>query len=94
MPRLSERELQHAIRLVQEGRSQHEVANILNVAQGVISRAVRRLRETGEVGFRHGGGRARGLTNRQEHLLRIMARRNPTYSMGLNSTPPSEEPLV
>lgn len=82
MPRLSQRELQTSIRLVEEGHTHREVARILNVAHGVINRAMQRYRATGDVGFRQGGGRGRTLTIRQEHQLRVMARRSPTKTAG------------
>ena len=74
--RLSADSLRSAIRMVENGSSQREVARTFNVSQSVISRAVQRYRTTGNVNYRHGGGRRRSTTQAQNRYLRIIVRQN------------------
>jgi transposase len=78
--RLSIDNLNVARRMVEDGVSQRRVARFFNVSPSVINRALQRLRISGSVDFRHGGGRQRHTTPAQTQYVRLLARRNPTHN--------------
>ena len=80
MRRLSEDILTIALRMINNGSSQREVARFFNVSHSVINRAVQRFRQSGSVRFNHGGGRSRRTTPVQNRYLRLLVRRNPVES--------------
>jgi transposase len=78
--RLSIDNLNVARRMVEDGVSQRRVARFFNVSPSVINRALQRLRISGIVDFRHGGGRQRHTTPAQTQYVRLLARRSPTHN--------------
>ena len=79
--RLSSNDFAAIIALLQHGNcTQSEVAERFNVSQSVISRAWNRFQETGSADIRHGGGRLRVTTRREDHYLITVARRNRVFS--------------
>ncbi|KAF2884458.1 hypothetical protein ILUMI_21724 [Ignelater luminosus] len=66
--------------LLQEGRSQQYVANLLGVNQSTLSRLARRLRETGDVRRRPGQGRKRADLARDDRFLTLNSLRDRTLT--------------
>lgn len=86
--RLSEEQLSSAMGMLELGLSVRSVARRFGVSASVISRARLRFLQTGSVRFRHGGGRPRATTARQDRLLAVRSRQNSfvtarTLQMGL-----------
>lgn len=75
MRHLTKEEAVKAVTLVQEGRSQRYVANVLGVQQSTISRVVRRYTDTGHFSRREGQGRKRVTTAVDDRFLRLTALR-------------------
>lgn len=78
MSRLTLKELNNCIRLLNTGMTQKEVADIYGVSQSVISRAHKRFSDSGIVNFRHGGGRVKKIGVRENRLLMRNVRRSRT----------------
>lgn len=78
--RLEAVQLEQLVRWLNEGLTQAEVANRLNVSQSVISRAWNRHRTLGNAAYTHGGGRERATTAAEDRLMLLTARRNPTFT--------------
>jgi transposase len=55
--------------MVEDGVSQTRVARFFNVSPSVINRALQRLRISGSVDLRHGGGRQRHTTPAQTQYV-------------------------
>jgi transposase len=72
---LNNEEAVRAIALIEDGRSQRYVANLLGVQQSTISRVVQRYRETGQYSRREGQGRRRITTAVDDRFLRLTAMR-------------------
>lgn len=64
-----------AVALYEEGKSQNEIANRLNVTQSAISKVIKRFYETGTNERRAGQGRKRITSPQQDRYLRIQALR-------------------
>lgn len=78
--RLTPAHLEAVVILLQQGnQTQTEVAEMFGVSQSVISRAWRRFRDTGNPNTRHGGGRRRSTTIREDRFIFTTARRNSTF---------------
>ena len=75
--RLTTEELSRAMGMLEYGPSQRRVANVFGVSQSVISRAWNRFQTSGTATQRHGGGRQRATTPRQDRFLVVQARRHP-----------------
>ena len=75
--RLTTEELSRTMGMLECGSSQHMVANVFGVSQIVISRALHRFQTSGSANQRHGGGRQRATTPRQDRCLVGHARRHP-----------------
>ena len=67
--RLSPEEMNRGVGILESGVSQRRVAGILNVSQSVVSRLWNRLLTHGNPSHRHGGGRDRAITQRQDRFL-------------------------
>lgn len=68
--------LQRIVALSAAGHSQREVAVVLGVSQGCISKVLRRNRETGRPDQRNRGGRGKITSDREDRQLLRMARAN------------------
>ena len=55
---------------------QADIARVLNVSQSVVSRLLKKHRETGSVKDRKRSGRPKATTPRQDRLLFRMSRQN------------------
>lgn len=73
--RLTEEQAVKVITLIEDGRSQRYVANVIGVQQSTISRIVSRYRETGQCSRREGQGRRRITTAVDDRFLRVTALR-------------------
>ena len=73
--RLSPEEMNRGVGMLESGVSQRRVAGILNLLQSVVSRMWNRLLTHGNPSNRHGGGRDRATTQRQDRFLLIQSRR-------------------
>ena len=73
---LPEQILQRIVRLSADGNSQREVARMLGVSEGCISKILRRNRETGRPRQRKRGGSMKISTPREDHQLLRMVRTN------------------
>lgn len=73
--RLSPEEMNRGVGMLEAGVSQRRVAGILNVSQSVVSRMWNRHQTHGDPSHRHGGGRERATTQRQDRFLLIQSRR-------------------
>jgi transposase len=69
-----------ATTLLQSGKDQQYVANLLGVNQSTISRLARRLRETGDVRRRPGQGRKRKTSAIDDRFLTLSSLRDRTLS--------------
>lgn len=78
--RLTTEQLGRCIGMLDAGYSQRDVANALNVSQSVVSRAWSRQQNFGTAAHRHGGGRQRSTTQRQDHFVALQARRHPFWT--------------
>lgn len=78
--RLTSEQLGRCIGMLDSGFSQRHVANALNVSQSVVNRAWNRHQTFGTAVHRHGGGRQRSTTQRQDHFLTLQARRHPFWT--------------
>lgn len=58
------------------GMNQKDIANSMNVSQSVVSRLLKKQRETGNVGDRPRSGRPKLTTPREDRLLLRISRRN------------------
>ena len=74
--KLAEQILQRIVRLSADGNSQREVAGMLGVSKGWISKILRRNRETGRPHQRKRGGSMKISTPREDHQLLQMVRTN------------------
>lgn len=68
------------IRMSEQGYRQVEIAQVVAVSQSVVSRALRRYRETGSASRRPGSGTQRVTTPREDRMIVIQARRDPFQS--------------
>ena len=68
--------MNRAVGLLQGGMTECHVATLLGRSHSVISRAWTRCRRYGSVDRRHGGGRMRLTTTKQDRYLTLQARRN------------------
>lgn len=75
--RLTSEQLGRCIGMLESGFSQRHVANALNVSQSVVNRAWNRHQTFGTAAHRHGGGRQRATTQRQDHFIALQTRRHP-----------------
>lgn len=75
--KLTRDEANRAIGMLQSGRLQQEVANVLNVSQSVISRLNSRFNETGSVSERPRIGGPRKTTPAQDRFVTLSARGEP-----------------
>lgn len=79
MPRhLTPIEVSRAIGMLDGGMRQSDVAVHFNISQSVVSRLLKRFRETGSESRRPGQGRKRKTTRAQDHFIALSARRNPS----------------
>lgn len=79
--RLSPEDFAAIVAILQHGNlRQQQVAQMYHVSQSVISRAWNRYQQTGSGNIRHGGGRQRATSRRQDRFVTITARRNRTFS--------------
>lgn len=85
MPRrhLSTTDVARIVTLLEEGRSQVEVAARMGVSQSVISRAYARFNETQTYDRRPGQGRRRITTVRDDRAIVRLSRREPTAHAGM-----------
>lgn len=77
---LTEEEAVKVITLIEDGRSQRYVANIIGVQQSTISRVVRRYRETGQYCRREGQGRRKITAAVDDRFLRVTALRTRHFT--------------
>lgn len=75
---LNANEKVRVLTLLQEGRSQRYIANIVGTTQSVVSRLLRKHTETGNDLRRHGSGRRRKTTVAEDRFMRIQVLRNRT----------------
>lgn len=61
--------------MLEAGRSQRHVAGVLGVSQSTVARMWRRFQTYGHVTHRHGGGRQRSTTQREDRFIVVQARR-------------------
>ena len=82
MPRIkkTEGEKWRIVGMRDGGMKQADIARVLNVSQSVVSRLLKKHRETGSVKERKRSGRPRATTPRQDRLLFRMSRQNRFYS--------------
>lgn len=80
MNRLSVDQLNQAMGMLQLGETLRAVSARFAVPHQVIMRARNRLRETGTVARRHGGGRLRATSEREDRYIVISSRRNTSLS--------------
>ena len=80
--RLSPEEMNHGVRMLESGISQGRVAGILTVPQSVVSRMLNCHLTHGNPSHRHGRGRDRATTQRQNWFLLIQSQ----YQQFLNAT--------
>ena len=73
---LSKEQLQEAVRMLLNGRSQRDVANHFRVHKSIVSRLYDRLRTTGTTDNRPRPGRARVTTRREDAFMRQSHLRN------------------
>ena len=73
---LPEQILQRIVRLLADGNSQREVARMLGMPQGCISKILRRNRETGRLHYRKRGGLMKISTPQEDCKLLRMIRMN------------------
>ncbi|XP_062566639.1 uncharacterized protein LOC134230084 [Saccostrea cucullata] len=78
--RLTTEQLGRFIGMLDAGYSQRDVANALNVSQSFVNRAWNRRQTFGTAAHRHGGGRQRSTTQRQNHFVALQARRHPFWA--------------
>ncbi|KAF2887211.1 hypothetical protein ILUMI_18962 [Ignelater luminosus] len=69
-----------AATLIQEGKSEQYVANLLGVNQSTISRLSKRLQETGDVRRRPGQGRKRATSAIDDRFLTLNSLRDRTLT--------------
>ena len=67
--------MNRGVGMLESGVSQRRVAGILNMSQSVVSRMWNRHLTHGNPSHRHGGGRDRATTERQDRFLLIQSRR-------------------
>ena len=77
---LNELQCARACQMIQDGRTQRDVATELRVSQSYIRNVWRRFQETQEYRRRRGSGRPRATTAVDDRYLTISARRNPFQS--------------
>ena len=82
MPRIkkTEGEIWRIVGMRDGGMKQADIARVLNVSQSVVSRLLKKHRETGSVKDRKRSGRPKATTPRQDRLLFRMSRQNRFYS--------------
>lgn len=80
MPHLNELEVVKIVTLADEGLRQNDIAQILGIHQSTVSRVLQRFEETGEYGRRHGQGRRRCTTQRDDRYVQLQALRNRTFT--------------
>ncbi len=68
--RLNERQRRNAVQMLLNGRSQSEVARVLNVHRSTVSRLYQRLGQTGTTDDRPRPGRPRVTSRRQDRFMR------------------------
>jgi len=68
-------EVARCVQMSDDGMSHREIGEIFGVSNSVVSRVVRRFRETGQYTRRHGGGRERATTPVQDRYLRTLVAR-------------------
>ena len=73
--RLSAEEMNRGVGMLTAGVSQRRVAEVLNVSQSVVFRMWNCYQTDGDASHRHGGGRTRSTTQRQDRFLGIQSRR-------------------
>ena len=78
--RLTTEQLGRCIGMLDAGYSQRDVANALNVNQSVVNRTWNRQHTFGTAAHRHGGGRQRSTTQRQDHFVALRARCHPFWT--------------
>lgn len=64
------------VALIEDGRSMRYVARLLNVNVSTIQRTYQRYRELGTYSRRHGSGRRRATSDRDDQYLRLQVLRN------------------
>ena len=69
MPRLRKEQREHAVRMLMNRTSQHQVAGQLGVHKSTISRMVKRLRETGTTDDGQRSGRPRATTRQEDAYI-------------------------
>lgn len=74
--RLSIEEMSQAMGMLMTGESLRTVAAHFNVSHNVIRRVRMRFNDTGSVRHRHGGGRNRSTTVREDRFITVQCRRN------------------
>ena len=77
---LNEVQCARACQMIQDGRTQRDVATELGVSQSCIRNIWRRFQDTQSYSRRPGSGRRRSTSERDDRYLRIVARRNPFHS--------------
>lgn len=75
--KLADAERWQAVGMIRAGMTQRQVSDRFNVSHSVISRLMRRYNETGIVGERPRSGRPKKTTEREDRLLRRLARQQP-----------------
>lgn len=77
---LSEVEVARVVQMSEDGRTYRQIGNVIGVSSSVVSRVIRRYREHGQYSRRHGGGRQRATTPREDRHLHTLVARQPFHT--------------
>lgn len=78
MNRLTERERRNILLLIEDGKSQREIAKLYGVCNSTISRLEKRYRQTGSHNYLQDGGNQKKINPRTERFLVREARTRKT----------------
>ncbi|MHB9339450.1 IS630 family transposase [Fusobacterium pseudoperiodonticum] len=74
---LTDVEVARVVQMSEEGMTYRQIGDSLGVSSSVVSRAIQRYREHGVYSSRHGGGRRRATTPREDRHLHTLVARQP-----------------
>lgn len=73
--RIDDEEMNSWVGMLEAGCSKRHVAGVLGVSMSTVARMWRRFQTYGHVTHRHGGGRQRSTTHRENRLIAVQSRR-------------------